>query len=231
MYLSDPEVKRLILDLLKTKSERDKQVKVGASQISNPCDYCLARALHGGPSAPNRWWLGARIGTAIHAALEAEAEKHIDRPRTYHYDALAGAKIEEKITLGYLEGYGYVTSKPDLALVKHQHLIDHKTSTKKKIAGYKLNGVPTAYIYQTQLYAWGLNQTGIKIERISLNFIARDGTTDDDIWIYSFDYDESLALRAWNRLEGIWNFLQDGGAVNTLESDPDCFQCSISGRA
>jgi hypothetical protein len=230
MYLQDSEVKRLILDLLKTPSERDRQVKVGASQISNPCDYCLARALNGGPSAPNRWWLGARIGTAIHAALEAEAEKHIDRPRSYHFDALAGALIEQKITLGYLEGYGYVTSKPDLALVKHQHLIDHKTSTKAKIAKYKLDGVPTAYIYQTQLYAWGLNQAGIPIERISLNFIARDGTTDDDIWIWSVDYDESLALRAWNRLLGIWDFVKNDGDVSTLQSHEDCFSCNISGR-
>lgn len=231
MYLEDQQVKRLILDLLKSPSERDRQVKVGASQISNPCDYCLARALHGGPSAPNRWWLGARIGTAIHATLEVEAEKHIDRPRSYHFDALEGAKIEEKITLGYLEGYGYVTSKPDLALPKHQHLIDHKTSTKAKIAKYKLDGVPLAYIYQTQLYAWGLNKAGIKIDRISLNFIARDGTQDEDIWVTSFDYDEELALRAWHRLEGIWKFVNEGGDVSTLQSDPDCFPCNISGRA
>lgn len=230
MYLEDAEVKRLTLDLLKSPSERDQQRKVGASNISNPCDYCLALALHGGPSTPNRWWLGARIGTAIHAALESEAEKHIDRPRSYHYDALEGALIEQKITLGYIEGYGYINSKPDLALVKHEHLIDHKTSTKIKIKGYKLNGVPTAYIYQTQLYAWGLNQAGIQIDRISLNFIARDGTTDDDIWVTSFDYDEELALRAWNRLEGIWNYLQEGGKVADLPSHDDCFSCNLTGR-
>lgn len=230
MYLEDAQVKRLVIDLLKTPSERDKQVKVGASQISNPCDYCLANALHGGPSAPNRWWLGARIGTAIHNTLEVEAEKHIDRPRSYHFDALEGAKIEEKIELGYIQGYGYIRSKPDLALVKHQHLIDHKTSTKEKMKKYKLFGVPTAYVYQTQLYAWGLNNAGIPIERISLNFIARDGSTDDDIWVYSFDYDEESALRAWHRLEKIWEYLQEGGKVADLSSDDDCFTCSINGR-
>lgn len=232
MYLEDAQVKRLILDLLKTPSERDRQRKVGASQISQPCDYCLANALKGGgESTPNRWWLGARIGTAIHSALEAEQEKHIDTPRSYHYDALENAMIEEKIQLGYIEGYGYISSKPDLALVKHEHLIDHKTSTKAKMSKYKLDGVPTAYIYQTQLYAWGLNQAGIKIERISLNFIARDGSTDDDIWVTSFDYDEELALRAWHRLEGIWNYLQEGGKVADLESDDNCFTCNINGRA
>ena len=78
MTLEDTQVKRLTLDLLKSPSERDQQRKVGASQISNPCDYCLGRALKGGPSEPNKWWLGARIGTAIHNALEAEEKKHID---------------------------------------------------------------------------------------------------------------------------------------------------------
>lgn len=231
MYLSDAEVKRLILDLLKSPSERDQQRKVGASQISNPCDYCLANALNGGPSTPNRWWLGARIGTAIHETLEKEQYKHIDRPKSYHYKALKDARIEERIVLGTIPGYGTVGSKPDLALVAHNHLIDHKTTTKIKLKGYKLNGVPTAYIYQTQLYAWGLNKAGVKIDRISLNFICRDGTTDDDVWVTSFDYDEELALRAWNRLEAIWNYLQEGGKVSNLESDPDCFQCSINGRA
>jgi len=231
MPLEDAQVKRLIIDLLKSPSERDQQRKVGASQISNPCDYCLGRALTGGPSVPNRWWLGARIGTAIHNALEAEEEKHIDRPKSYHFSALADAKIEEKIVLGTVSGYGTVSSKPDLALVAENHLIDHKTTTKDKLKKYKLFGVPTAYVYQTQLYAWGLNKQGVKIERISLNFICRDGSTDDDIWVYSFDYDESAAVKAWTRLESIWEFLQGDGEVSDLESHEDCFQCSVNGRA
>lgn len=230
MSLSDAEVKRLVIDLLKTPSERDRQRKVGASQISNPCDYCLANALRGGPSVPNRWWLGARIGTAIHAALEAEEEKHIDRPRSYHFDSLAGAKIEEKITLGVIQGYGVISSKPDLALVKEQHLLDHKSTTKEKLKKYKLYGVPLAYEYQTQLYAWGLNKQGIRIDRISLNFICRDGTTDDDIWIYSLDYNEEKAVLAWSRLEAIWEFVNNGGDISTLRSHEDCFPCSIEGR-
>lgn len=229
MTLTDQEVKRLTLDLLKTPSERDQQKKVGASNISNPCDYCLARALKGGASEPNKWWLGARIGTAIHNALETEEEKHTDRPRSYHYEALEGARIEERITLGVIDGYGVIGSKPDLVLVKYNHLIDHKTSTKDKIKRYKLDGVPTAYIYQCQLYAWGLNKSGTRIDRISLNFIARDGSTDDDVWVYSFDYDEALAQRAWDRLQLIWDYIQDH-EVSTLSSHPDCFTCSISGR-
>ena len=232
MPLTDQQVKRLTLDLLKNPSERDKQRKVGASQIANPCDYCLGRALKQGGESKNqhnRWWMGARIGTAIHNALEHEEEQHIDRPRSYHFDALEGAVIEERITLGTIDGYGVIGSKPDLVLVKHNHLIDHKTSTKLKIARYKLDGVPVAYKYQTQLYAWGLNKQGTPIERISLNFIARDGSTDDDVWVTSFDYDEAVALHAWTRLEMIWEFIQTH-EVNELQSHEDCFDCNMSGR-
>lgn len=232
MVLSDEQIKRLTLDLLKNPSERDKQRKVGASQIANPCDYCLGRALKQGGESKNqfnRWWMGARIGTAIHNALEAEEEKHIDRPASYHFDALEGAVIEQRITLGVIDGYGVIGSKPDLVLVKHNQLVDHKTSTRAKIAKYKLDGVPTAYVYQTQLYAWGLNKQGTPIERISLNFIARDGTTDADVWVTSFDYDESLAVKAWDRLQMIWDYIQNHD-VSTLESHEDCFDCSINGR-
>ena len=232
MTLSDVEVKRLTLDLLKTRSDRDKQRKVGASQIGNPCDYCLGHGLLGTPQAPNKWWLGARLGSAIHLALEVEEEKHIQQPENYRFLALKGATIEEKIVLGEIAGYGVVSSKPDLVLVAENHLVDHKTSTKLKIKKYKLDGVPQAYIGQTQLYAWGLNKSGVKIDRISLNFICRDGTTDDDIWVTSFDYDEQVALDLWERLEGIYEYImRDPGNIENLASHEDCFACNISGRA
>jgi YD repeat-containing protein len=238
--LEATQVKRLILDLLKNPSERDRQRKVGASNISQPCDYCLGMALSNGAfseNASNKWWLPARIGTAIHGALEDEEYKNIDRPTSYHFEALEGALIEQRITLGTIDGYGVIGSKPDLVLTSHNHLVDHKTTTKEKLKHYKLDGVPLAYLYQTQLYAWGLNKSGIKIEHISLNFICRDGSTDDDIWVYTFDYDESMAIKAWDRLDGIWKFITSNNThkpklelINELSSHKDCFKCSINGR-
>lgn len=216
----------LMLDLMKTQSERDKQSLIGASEIGNPCDYCVGRRLLQLPKPKQRYWMGARIGTAIHEMFENEEHKHVKEPQSYHFEALEGALIEQKIVLGTIDGYGTLKSKPDLALVKYNHLVDHKTSTKEKIKKYKLFGVPTQYIYQQQLYAWGLNKSGVKIERISLSFVPRDGSQDEDLWVYSFDYDESLAVKAWNRLQSIWNYLQEND-VETLKSHEDCYTCNV----
>lgn len=224
--LDDDELKWLILDLLKNPGERDKQRLIGPSEIGNPCDYCVGNRLLNTPKGTSKYWLGAKIGTAIHAELEREEEKHVVEPKSGRFRALKGAMIEEAVVLGTIEGYGTVKAKPDLVLVSENHLVDHKTSSKKKVMKYKLDGVPMQYVYQQNLYAWALNQAGIKIERISLSFINREGTTDDDVWIHSFDYDESLALKAWSRLELLWQWLQDGHDVEELESHPDCYYCS-----
>lgn len=226
MHLDDDEVKRLILDLLKNPGERDKQRLIGPSEIGNPCDYCVANRLIHTPKKQSRYWLAAKIGTSIHRELEYEEAKHIEVPENYRFMALEDALIETPIILGTIDGYGTVKAKPDLVLTKSNHVIDHKTSTKAKVSKYKLDGVPMQYVYQQQLYAWGLNNSGVPVERISLSFVNRDGQTDDDIWIHSFDYDEALALKAWSRLESIWTWLQDGGDVETLESHPDCYYCN-----
>jgi len=216
----------LILDMLKNPSERDKQSLIGASEIGNPCDYCVGCRLLGRKQKESLYWLGGRIGTGIHAELEKEAEKHTVKAENYRFLPLEGARIEQKITLGTIDGLGTLKSKPDLVLVRDKHLLDHKTTSKTKLAKYKLDGVPMQYVYQQSLYAWGLGKEGIEIERISLVFICRDGSGDNDIWIYSWDYDEAQALKAWDRLELIWKWLQDGNDVETLTSDPGCWYCN-----
>lgn len=225
--LDDDELKWLILDLLKNPGERDKQRLIGPSEIGNPCAFCVANRLLDTPKGESQYWLGAKIGTAIHAELEREEEKHVVEPQSGRFRALKGARIEQSITLGTIEGYGTVKAKPDLVLVSENHLVDHKTSSKKKVQKYKLDGVPRQYVIQQNLYAWGLTQNGIPIDKISLSFINREGTQDSDIYIYSFPYEEEVALAAWARLVDIWEWLQlDSSDVNDIASDPDCYYCS-----
>lgn len=228
MSLEDTEVKQLILDLFKNPSERDKQSLIGASEIGNPCDYCLANRLQGtgGGGGSGLYWLGARLGTAMHETLEREASKHVIEPENYRFTALKGARIEEKITLGEIPGYGIIRSKPDLVLTGERHLLDYKSTKRTKLTKYRLDGPPEQYVIQQSLYAWGLNQAGIGIDRISLVFVNRDGAGDSDVVISSWDYDEKVALKAWHRLENAWKWLQAGGNPDTLPSDPDCYVCS-----
>lgn len=227
MALRDDEIKQLIIDMLSKPSERDGQRLVGASEIGNPCDYCLACRLLGYERKENKWWLGARLGTAIHADLQELAETI---PAKGRFRALEGALIETKITVGEIDGYGVIKSKPDLVLTGHNHLLDYKTSSKLKVSKYKLDGLPQQYIIQQNLYAWGLNKSGITIDKCSLIFINREGSTDNDFWVATFDYDEEVAVKAWSRLQSMWNWLRSND-VNDLKSDADCFYCNnIIGR-
>lgn len=235
MPLDDSEVKWLILDLLKARSERDGQRLVGPSEIGNPCLFCLANRMmetKGGPAKePGRYWLGAKIGTAIHAELEREEEKHLENG-SGKFGALKGALVESPITLHTIPGYGTIKAKPDLVLVREEHLIDHKTTSKTKLAHYKLDGVPYQYVIQQNLYAYGLNKAGIPIKRISLSFINREGTSDSDINIFSFDYQEEIALEALDRLEKLWYDLEHGKTPDDFPSDASCYYCTrVTGRA
>lgn len=237
--MNDQEVKDFTLKLFRLESDRDRQRKVGASQISDPCTYHLAKALVRADEGRSKYWLGGKIGTATHMFLEDA----ISKAPLENFPELEGCKVEEKIILGELPDYGIIGSKPDLVLVKESHLIDWKTSSRDK--SRKLikamdclqNGEESKdsgsmytlrkYMAQAQLYAWGLNQMKIETNAISLVFINRDGTTENDIWTFTFDYSEELAVAVWNRLENLWAEIQSGVDIETMERDGDCFKCAI----
>jgi CRISPR/Cas system-associated exonuclease Cas4 (RecB family) len=231
LSLSDTQVKEMTVGLFLQESERDKQHKVGASQISDPCTRHLAHALVRTEQEVQKYWMGGKIGTAIHGFIERAIADSGDV-------LLDGAIVEQKIRLGVLDGYGTISSKPDLVLPGSQHLIDWKTTSRTKIkklqnfvAGLKHDSASEytlrKYIGQAQLYAWGLNQGGTKIDKVTLVFINRDGTYENDIWTFSVDYDEEFALQLWNRLETLWSELQDGAHPESYAPHPDCYKCSI----
>ena len=226
--LSDYEVKNLVADLLKTKSARDGQRKIGASEIGNPCDYCVANRLAGTPQLDSIYWLGARIGTGIHSELEKEVEKHKEKPQHPRFNALQGAESEYNLPIYEMEGYGEIRSTADLLLTNELHLVDYKTTKKLQLKKYKLHGIPQQYVVQQQLYGYGFNRLadGL-VRRISLVFICRDGSTDDDIWVSSFDYDETVALDALDRLEKLWHYVSEGKDLEELPSYHDCFYCNM----
>lgn len=233
MAMSGLKTKELLIGLLQSETDRDKQRKIGASQISNPCTKHLAMDLAGVKQQPSKYWLGGKIGTAVHGLIENYIETS-DAPE------IQGAVVEQKITLGELPDYGVISSKPDLYLPNSQHLIDWKTSTRAKtkkiqawIDGTKQDEATTytmqKYIGQTQLYGWGLEQAGNSVETISLVFINRDGTNENDVVEYTYEYDQGIALALWERLGFIWDELQNGSHPESFAGNPNCFNCSVNG--
>lgn len=231
MSLTDLEVKEMTVGLFKQQTDRDRQRKVGASQISDPCTRHLAKALMAEPEPEFKYWLGGKIGTAVHSLLE----HCIDNSDS---DLLADALVEQKIKLGEIDDYGTVSSKPDLVLPSVRHLIDWKTSSRDKVKKLQkvVDGISSdassiytlnKYIGQIQLYAWGLNNSGIPIEKSTLVFINRDGTYENDIWTFSVPYNEELALLLWNRVSDLHKELKGGKIPEDYEGDPSCFKCSV----
>lgn len=233
--ITNDRITEITLSLLKQESDRDKQQKIGASDLSDPCAYHLAKKLLGIPEAPFKYWLGAKIGTATHSFLEDAISKS-DLPE------MASAIVEEKIFLGTLDGYGDIHSKPDLVLVDDKHLIDWKTSTRDKTRKYQRVVFGESqdasvmyslqkYYTQAQIYAWGLNNSGKPIDACSLVFINRDGTMDTDIWSYTFDYEPDHAEMAWKRLETIWANLGINPDPEQFDREGECFKCKVTDPA
>lgn len=121
--LSDEEIRHLVISTLTAPSERDKQIKAGASDLANGCDRCVARTfagVHYETVDSRRTWMGARIGTALHKMMEPIA------------DRIPGAKAEDHVLFGHISGYGDVGGTIDLRAPLQ--IKDWKGSTRKKLA-------------------------------------------------------------------------------------------------
>ncbi|QIK64563.1 hypothetical protein G7068_16070 [Leucobacter viscericola] len=151
MALTDDEVRRLAVDILKAPTARDMQQKIGASNLANGCNYCLACNLMGDMRETpmlDRAYLGRVWGTAIHALKEmrqkawlAEQRKadreewdDIKRQRIAPFARrFPDAQVEKRFSLGLIPGYGRVGSTADLFLPSEGHLFDWKGSKRKDI--------------------------------------------------------------------------------------------------
>jgi len=245
--LSNFNARDFALNLLKEPTSRDKQQFVGASQFSSPCTYCVAASLQYSyaqmqghphvPKEPNRYWLGAVIGTAVHGLFEERGAL-----------AVPTAVIEKKIYLGTLEGYGEIWSKPDFLHVDERICLDWKTTTRAKLRFLKeasngaqpeaveLSGLIAArytfqkYLGQLMSYARGLVLLGYEIDTVSMVFVCRDGLTDDDVWAYTTAYDPDYAEKVFDRLVRLWEYVHSGQDINDLPSKSGCFECETEGR-
>lgn len=145
---TDEEIRHLAISLLKAPTSRDKQVRIGASNLSNGCDRCLAFNFLGDDrSTPitDRAWMGRVLGTAFHSILEQRVNELVDNDdlneagtaeMRRQMAALIGlnpdAKPEVHTYFADIAGYGPVGGTIDLLLSALQ-LVDWKGSTRKKI--------------------------------------------------------------------------------------------------
>lgn len=224
--MSGPDL-TFIRDLMSAPTKRDLQVKVGASNLGNPCTRCLADDLmaQAGQPVKSQFWLASWIGTAIHARLEATMPGHWLK--------------EHHMTLFEIDGYGEVESTTDLYLEELTLGLDYKSTTRTKLKYYKRvleqddeseSLIPARYtldryINQTLLYGMGVENEGKVVTDVGMFFVCRDGTGDNDVWWYTQPYDREAAVRVAERSARLWAWLQAGNDPEALTKVPGCWYC------
>ena len=227
-------ISNYILDVLKTATERDLQSKVGPSNLSNACTYCLAKDLVGVPEERSGYYLGAKIGTAIHEYVDNHGEK----PYVIN---------EQKNGIGEIPGYGVIKGSTDAFFPEEGVVGDLKTTTRDKLKMIKraIEDEPNEYettkvvearakvvAYQKQvfMYGRGWENLGYAVNGCVIWFVCRDGQGDNDIWTWRFPYSREQADAALDRAARIWVHLENGGDVEALKSSATCWPCSVNGR-
>jgi hypothetical protein len=118
--LTDQDVRYLTVQMVNAETERDRQVQLGASNISNPCDNCLAAEFAGHNRSMLFWerpYFGRALGTLSHKGMEERVE--IAR-KLY-----PGARAEDAVICGIAPGYGPIPGHFDLAPTG-AHVLDWK---------------------------------------------------------------------------------------------------------
>ena len=159
---------------------RSVQTQVGVSEIGG----CATRVWHkvNGTEVtnPDTLRLAAIMGTALHSMIE---EVFTPDPRYW---------VEVEVFVGDILGH------IDLIDTETNTIWDWKTTTKNSLTYFGSK----QQMLQVQLYGWLANQNGIKIDRVGLVAIARDGN-ESDITELSWAYDEALALEAIEKYHSI----------------------------
>jgi hypothetical protein len=141
--IGDEGIRHLAISLLTVPTARDKQRRIGASDLSNGCDRCLAgKFLGDSRETPMtaRTWMGRVLGTAFHGVLEGRIAEVLDftnftPEEVRHAAGVLGLPIEARAEVhtffAELRGYGPVGGTIDLELPGE--IVDWKGSTRKKL--------------------------------------------------------------------------------------------------
>lgn len=229
------------------QSERDKQVKLGPSEIGG-CAYCVGHTMAQKlPDPPRKrdadeFGYAAWIGTMCHFWLEQNLV--LRGPDGSELETLR----EHKVTVGDISDYGTLKGHTDLYVKAFRRTFDYKFPGKYSYDKVKLAikkgqmalaaGKPLdprtmmpslQYRYQQQMYAHGLITQGYEVEACRIIFLPRHSNNLQDVLHWEEPYNPAMVEAAFNRAEQIWEVVKDGDLAE-LESDPDCYTCDTYGR-
>ena len=226
---------RIIKELTKP-SERDKQRKVGPSELGDLCERCLAEKLLGIHQDEKTHPLAPMIGTAFDLYLE-------------NVIGLKDYLKETKVTVGTIEGYGDIHGTADGFDTETGHVVDYKVLSKKKIKAFSsatfldeernpefysdsmTEGQLKKYYYQMMLYGLGLENAGYEVNHVSLVLFPRDCTVESVMAAsheLCFKYNRKAALAVLERANQIFKWANENrDNLGELGSHPGCYYCAF----
>jgi len=170
---------------------RSKQVVIGPSEMGHECTRRIAYKLldweKANEQAGGNW--ASQVGTAIHAHLADIFRKK------------EGYEVEQKVKIR-----GNLTGTVDLFDINRGIVMDWKTTGATGLTRYRKEGASQVQIVQTQLYGYGKAQAGATVNQVALIYLPTSGSLDE-MHVEMFDYDESIALGALERLDNIYGLL------------------------
>lgn len=220
------ELKYLIM-LYATMSPRSLQTTIGPSEIGTPCTRRLAFMVtqgrpSGGPSSAS--WRSS-VGTAVHSYLaNVFAEHNLETHEAAGYSRFL---IESTVDVGEIGGVS-VQGSSDLYDRVTATVVDWKIVGPATIKSAKANGPAPRYQTQVQLYGRGFTRRGLPVERVSIMFLPSSGDIRD-AYMWSTDYDESVAVAALTRANATLHAVEATGPAVMIPllptADDYCTSC------
>ena len=182
---------------------RSQQVSLGPSDLGIECQRQLGYKIAGVRGYNHGDPLPGFVGSALHARME-------DVIRRYAAEHGGTWLIEGRVVVDPL-----VSGSADL--VKDGMVIDIKSGGKDVIDEARKHGPSHKYQVQIQSYAYGLNRSGTKVDRVAIVYFPRAGWLKD-VFAWAAPYDPSVAKAALERAYGIAADLRKLDILNNPDS-------------
>ena len=209
---------------------RTMQVRVGPSQVGNPCDRSLAFAVAEEADRVDEFYPGfvyrpvsdpwrSIVGTAVHAWLDEACQRD---PYRWITDKEVTAAVRP--SLGARES---VSGRFDLYDTETHMLVDHKVLGKTSLLKLIRQGPKPEYRVQSHLYALGLTREGFPVKTVAIAAWARDGLVND-MYLWSEPYDYEVARLALGRLGEVRAAVAGGAGMGSFPTNPvACRYCPL----
>lgn len=197
------------------RTARSTQSRLGPSEAGTPCDRRLAMALMGekkvNPGGDN--W-ASFVGTWVHQGLADMFEWA--NAGTGRYVTEVPLTFDSEIMP---RGTGDLLDRV-LCL-----FVDHKVMGRWSMDKLRTEGPIPTYFVQVHLYAYAARKAGEKVERVCIVAWPREGSSLDDLYVWSQPYDPTVARDALERLERIQGDIESGAEPWNFDANDDCKFC------